>query len=117
MGDMSNDATAIRVAVDLFYERMLVEPTIAPAFVGVDLPKLKRHQRAFVFQALGGPSAYSGRDMKTAHTGLRIDDAQFTTACRLLMRSLRESGVADDVVDRAIVDIERLRPLIVEATR
>ena len=117
MGDLSNDATAIRAAVDLFYDRMLAEPTIAPAFVGVDLRKLKRHQRAFVFQALGGPSAYSGRDMKTAHAGLGIDDAQFTTACRLLMQSLRESGVAADVVERAIGDIERLRPLIVGTTR
>jgi hemoglobin len=115
MGDLSNDATAIRAAVDLFYERMLAEPTIAPAFAGIDLHVLKRHQRAFVYHALGGASVYSGRDMRTAHAGLGIDDAQFTMACRLLTQSLRDSGVAADVIDRAIVDIEKLRPVIVEA--
>jgi hemoglobin len=114
MGDLRNDATTIRTAVDLFSERMLAEPSIAPAFAGVDLGSLRRHQRAFVVQALGGASVYSGRDMRSAHAGLAIDDAQFTTACTLLARSLRDSGVADDVVERAMTDIERLRPVIVE---
>jgi hemoglobin len=114
MGDLSNDATAIRTAVDLFSERMLAEPTIAPVFAGADMGALRRHQRAFVFQALGGASVYSGRDMRSAHTGLAIDDAQFTIACTLLARSLRDAGVADEVLERAMTDIERLCPAIVE---
>ena len=117
MGDLSNDATAIRTAVDVFSERMLAEPSLAAAFAGIDRHVLKRHQRAFVYHALGGATVYSGRDMRTAHTGLGIDDAQFTKASELLTRSLRESGVAPDVIDRAILDIEKLRPVIVEVKR
>jgi hemoglobin len=109
------DANAIRAAVDLFYERMLEDPTMQALFVSADTARLKMHQRAFVLQALGGPSLYSGRDMQTAHMGLGITDAQFALALKLLIASLREVGVAPDVVERAEADVEALRTLIVAA--
>jgi hemoglobin len=108
------DAAAIRAAVELFYERLLADPALAGVFAGVDMPRLKAHQRAFVLQALGGPSLYSGREMQTAHLGLHISDEQFTRALVHLIASLREVGVDDDVVDRARGDIQGLRALIVE---
>lgn len=114
MGDLSNDVAAIHAAIDLFYERMLAEPSIAPLFAGADMRALRRHQRAFIHQAIGGASVYAGRDMRAAHTGLAISDAQFDLACDLLGSSLRDSGVGVDVVARAMTDIERLRGLIVQ---
>ena len=114
MADKGVDAASIRAAVDIFYERLLADPALAGTFEGVDLLRLKSHQRAFLMQALGGPSLYSGRDMQTAHLGRRITDEQFTGALVHLIESLREVGVAEDVVDRARGDIQGLRALIVE---
>lgn len=113
MPDSGIDAAAIRSAVALFYERMLEEPGIAPMFDGVDMAKLRGHQRAFLLQALGGPAMYSGRDIQTAHRDLGIDDEQFTRTVVILLDSLRDVGVAMDVVDRARADIQKLRGLIV----
>ena len=79
----------------------------------VDLVKLKGHQRKFLLQALGGPSLYAGRDMLTAHAGLGISDEQFTITIAHLIDSLREVGVAPDVIGRARTDLQRLRPLVV----
>ena len=115
MADRGVDAEAIRAAVDLFYERILADPTTGPLFDTADLPRLHMHQRAFVLEALGGPALYSGRDMRTAHAGRGITDAQFGVALELLIASLHDVGVAPDVVERASVDVEALRALIVDA--
>jgi hemoglobin len=108
------DAAAIRAAVDLFYERVLADPALAGIFQGVDMDRLKMHQRAFVLRALGGSSLYSGREMQTAHLDIHVTDEQFTDALVHLIASLREVGVGDDVIDRARGDIQGLRALIVE---
>jgi len=111
------DAAAIREAVDIFYERLVADPALIDMWAGVDMTRLKAHQRAFLLQALGGPALYSGKDMQTAHAGLGIDDDQFSRTLAHLVASLREVGVAKDVVDRATVDVQGLRTLIVERGR
>lgn len=115
MADQGVDAESIREAVDLFYERVLKDALLSPAFDTADLSRLRMHQRSFVLQALGGPSLYAGRDLQVAHAGLGITAAQFDRALELLIASLRDVGVAPDVVDRAAVDVEALRALIVSA--
>jgi hypothetical protein len=51
--------------------------------------------------------------MQTAHALLGITDEQFTVTLVHLMESLREVGVAEDVIERARSDIQKLRALIV----
>jgi hemoglobin len=109
------DAESIRDAVDLFYERVLADPLLADVFGDVDLVVLRAHQRAFMLQVLGGASLYSGRDVQIAHARLGITVTQFERARDLLVASLRDVGVAPDVVDRAAIDIDALRALIVTA--
>lgn len=113
MADTGVDAASIRAAVEIFYTRLLADPAVSGMFDGVDMPRLKAHQRAFLLQALGGATLYSGRDLQTAHLDRGITGEQFTVTLVHLMESLREVGVAADVVDRARADIQRLRPLIV----
>jgi hemoglobin len=108
------DAAAIRQAVEIFYARLLDDPGLAYMWRDTDMPRLKAHQRAFVMQALGGPALYSGRDMKAAHEGLGITGEQFERTVGYLLDSLRQVGVADDVIDRASADFESLRALVVE---
>jgi hemoglobin len=113
VADKGVDAASIRAAVDIFYKRLLADPALRGAFDGIDMRRLKAHQLAFMLRAIGGSSLYSGRDMKTAHLGLHITDEQFAATVTHLVGSLREVGVANDVVDRARVDIQALRGLIV----
>lgn len=114
VADKGVDAVAIRAAVDLFYEKLLADPAVSTMWRDANMPRLKAHQRAFLLQALGGPALYSGRDMQTAHRMLGITDEQFTLTLVHLMESLREVGVAEDVVERARSDIQKLRGLIVQ---
>jgi hemoglobin len=114
VADSGVDAAAIRAAVDILYDRLLADPAVSCMWHGIDLPRLKAHQRAFLLQALGGPGLYAGRDMQTVHQPLGIGDEQFTATLVHLTESLREVGVAADVIERARSDIQKLRPLIVQ---
>ncbi|HTL39972.1 MAG TPA: group 1 truncated hemoglobin [Pseudolysinimonas sp.] len=113
MADTAVDAVAIRDAVEIFYGKLLGDPALSGMWQHVDMVRLKGHQRKFLLQALGGPSLYAGRDMQAAHASLGISDEQFTLTIAHLIDSLREVGVAPDVVERARTDLQRLRPLIV----
>ena len=64
--DEIGGAAAVSAAVDAFYDRVLADPTLAPYFEGVDLGRLKGHQRSFIAAAIGGPDAYLGRAMSDA---------------------------------------------------
>jgi hemoglobin len=89
---------AIVAAVDRFYVRVLADPMLAPFFEKVEMSKLKRHQFAFLSQALGGPQWYSGASMAQAHAHLRIEQSHFNAVAGHLVETLRELGVKDDLI-------------------
>jgi hemoglobin len=113
--DQGVDADAIRQAVDLFHERVLADPALAPLFAEIDMGHLHAHQMQFLLHVLGAPERYSARDLKHSHSDLMITDSLFDRMFDHLIASLGEVGVAQDVVERAGRDIEALRPLIVTA--
>lgn len=109
-------SSAVQGAVELFYGRVLADPSLSPYFDGVDLRRLSTHQRAFLAAALGGPDLYAGRDLTRAHTHLSIDDAAFDRVVEHLAGTLVELGVPDETI-RAIAErIEPLRAQIVTRT-
>jgi hemoglobin len=108
-------ATAIAAAVDSFYERVLADPSLAPAFEGIPFSRLKHHQRAFLTRALGGPGYYAGRDMRAAHAGFAITDEHFDRVAQHLADTLTALGVDAVLVAQVIAGIASLRAEIVTA--
>jgi hemoglobin len=106
-------ATAIAAAVEIFYERVLADPALAPAFDGIPFDRLKHHQRAFLTRALGGPAYYAGRDMRAAHEGIAITDEQFDRVAQHLTDTLTDLGVDVTIVAQVIAGIAPLRTVIV----
>jgi methyl-accepting chemotaxis protein len=94
---------AIKAAVDKFYDRVLADPVLKPFFATTNMTWLKGRQNAFFIQALGGPALYKGRDMKAAHSHLKITQEQFTRVAGHLVDALTELRVPprliSDVVD------------------
>jgi len=89
---------AVAAAVDEFYRRLLADPEVAPYFAGVELARLKSHQRAFIAAALGGPEIYAGRDMAAAHAGLAITGDAFDAVVGHLADTLASLGVPDATI-------------------
>src|SRR5437762_642099 len=113
--DSIGGVSAVRAAVDDFYARVLANPSLAPVFAGVDLDRLKTHQRAFMAAALGGPQLYAGRDMAAAHAALAITDAQFDAVVGHLVAALTALGVSQDTIGAIGAALLPLRADIVTA--
>jgi hemoglobin len=95
---------AIAAVVDLFYDKVLGDPTLQPYFAGVDVDRLKQHQRRFIGQALGATRPYSGRSMRKAHEDLAITHAAFARVVEHLAAALAEAGV-DEASIGAVANI------------
>lgn len=104
---------ALAAAVAVFYQRVVADPTLRPWFDGVDLGRLKSHQRAFLAAALGGPDLFAGRDLGAAHAALRITDEAFDAVVDHLTCTLRDLGVDTDVVARVGEHVDALRARVV----
>jgi truncated hemoglobin YjbI len=58
---------SIDAALDRFYLKILGDPRVNFLFESVEMARLKKHARAFLTVAFGGPNHYQGRDLRAAH--------------------------------------------------
>ena len=92
-------AAAVGAAVDRFYDLVTDDPTLAHHFTGVDLGRLKGHQRSFIAAAIGGPDAYLGRAMREAHAHLAITGEEFDRVVDHLVTALADLGVPAPTIE------------------
>ncbi len=88
------------------------DPTHVPS--KEDVAALKTNLVAFVSSATKGPINYTGKDMKDAHKGMKITDAQFDACAADLKAALEKNGVKADDVKAVMAAVEGTRKDIVE---
>ncbi len=107
----------IAAAVDHLFQRLIADPMIGVYWKGHSTDSRKRDRQLLVdylCQVSGGPVAYQGRDMKTAHEGLQITEREWqiflihtlATAHRFQMPEREREELLDIFI--------RLKPGIVE---
>ena len=106
---------AIKTAVTVFYNRVTEDETLATWFAGVDLSRLRAHQRAFLATALDGPPVFAGRNLREAHAGMEITHDAFTSIVTHLAVTLEDLGVAEHIVTAVESKLESLRGEVVQA--
>jgi hemoglobin len=82
---------AIKLVVDDFVANMAADPRVNGRFKGLDagrVAKLQTNLADQICDATGGPCAYLGRDMKAAHAGMGITDAEWSATVGDLVKSL-----------------------------
>jgi hemoglobin len=93
---------AVDAAVDVFYVKVLADERIKHFFEGVDMKRQANHQKRFLTYAFGGAKDYPGRSMRAAHKHLVDDmdlsDIHFDAVVENLGTTLKELGVADDLI-------------------
>lgn len=93
---------AVEAAVDLFYQKVLADPRIKHFFEGVDMTRLRNHQKTFLTFAFGGLPSYPGQSMRAAHKKLveekGLNDSHFTAVAENLQATLEELGLDEDMV-------------------
>ena len=91
-------AAAVRAAVELFYDRVLADAELAGYFTEVDMAGQRHHMASMLTVVLGGPNAYAGRDLATAHRPLHIPVAHYVRVGEHLTATLTQLGVPGDVI-------------------
>ncbi|WP_127792237.1 group 1 truncated hemoglobin [Agromyces sp. LHK192] len=107
-------APAVTAVVNRFYELVLADEQLAGYFADTELVRLKRHQVALVSQVMGGPVAYEGKDLRTAHAGRGISADDFGAVAGHLIAALTEAGVPADIIDRTVGAVAATQPDVVE---
>ena len=86
---------AIKAVTKDFVANLAADTRINTYFANSDLPKLEGLLVEQVCEATGGPCKYSGRDMRTTHTGMKLTEADFNALVEDLIKSLDKFGVPE----------------------
>jgi hemoglobin len=112
---------AIRGVVDDFVALTGANPKVnfsrggAYQMSDAKLAQLKTSLTAFLAQAFGGPAKYAGKDMKTAHAGMKITKAEFDAMAGDLKTVLERHKVPKREIDEVLAIAASTAPQIVEA--
>jgi hemoglobin len=104
---------AITAVVDDFVANVAADKRINGFFAKADIPRLKRNLVDQICQATGGPCTYTGKDMKTAHKGMGITDADFNALVEDLQKSLNKFKVPEKEQGELLGALASLKPQIV----
>ncbi len=88
-------------------------PIIGHHFRNIDMNKLKQLVFEFFSMGIGGPHKYTGRDMRTAHAGLKISGEDFLRANNDTVLALEENGVGQAEKDEVIAILDSMKEDVV----
>jgi hemoglobin len=103
---------SVNLAVDIFYRRVLSDPKVATFFESTNMDDQRAKQKSFLTMVFGGPNAYTGKDLRTAHKPLvdrGLNDTHFNIVIERLEGTLKELGVPDDLTKQVIAIAETTR--------
>ncbi|GAB4110132.1 MAG: group 1 truncated hemoglobin [Phycisphaeraceae bacterium] len=103
---------ALNAAVDIFYKKVLDDPSINHFFADVNMDRQRSKQKIFLAYALGGPVKYEGKDLREAHRHLvekGLNDSHFNAVAGHLLATLKELNVPDDLIDEVMATVASTR--------
>jgi hemoglobin len=107
---------ALAAVTDDFVGRLANDPQLKRFFMGHNkegLTRIRQHVIDFLCNATGGPCAYTGQDMKTAHTGLGITEDDWNVSVKHLVATLDKFKVPDKEKNEVLGAISGLKGDIV----
>ena len=105
---------AVEAVVDDFLGRVAKDERINAGFAVGHVPRLRQRLVELVCAGTGGPCVYSGRDMKSAHAGMRITNAQFDALVGHLVATLDKFKVPAQEKGELLAILGPMRGVIVE---
>jgi hemoglobin len=108
---------ALAAVTDDFLGRLAADKQLGRFFPGHStdsLQKIRQHIVEQLCAATGGPCVYMGRDMKTAHSGMGITEADWNQAAALLVQTLDKFKVPEKEKSEVLGAVSALKKDIVE---
>ncbi len=107
---------ALTKVVDEFITQLGKDKQLSRFLVGLSddsKKKLRQHVVDQFCQATGGPCIYTGREMKTVHTGLKITESDWEIAAKALVAALDKYKVGQKEKDEVVAFVTGLKKDIV----
>jgi hemoglobin len=104
---------AITAVVDDFVGNVAADTRINGRFAGTNIPRLKTMLVDQICEASGGPCKYTGRNMRDAHAGMKITDAEFGALVEDLVKSLDKFKVPAREKNELLGALGGMKPQIV----
>ncbi|KRX04177.1 Globin-like protein [Pseudocohnilembus persalinus] len=89
---------SINIAVDKFYDNLLINPQLSKYFKNTDMARQRKQQKCFLTEVFGGPQKYNGMNMYDAHKFLNISKNDFDQTGLVLLNVLKDLGVQADLI-------------------
>lgn len=102
-------AERIASIIDNALDRHAVNAVLAPRFRGKDLAKLKKLGTQFVCAGIGGPQAYEGRDLRSAHAGMNVSEQEFLETMDDIVASLNDHSVGAQEINEVVAILYSLK--------
>jgi len=110
---LGGEAKVRKIANDIL-DKNYNNPDIGHHFQKVDMKKLKQLVFEFFSMGTGGPHQYTGRDMRTSHTGLNISEDDFERGNVDVLLALEENGVGEAERNEIIAILNSMKQDIVK---
>lgn len=107
---------ALAAVTDDFITHLATDPQLGRFFTGLSADskiRVRQHVIDFLCAATGGPCKYTGRDMRTAHTGLNISEADWSASVKYLVGTLDKFKVPEKEKGEVLGAISSLKGDIV----
>lgn len=109
------ESVGVSKLVDVFYRKVLADPSVSYKFDGYDVSEIKRHMAETLTEALDGPKSYTGRDLAEVHGPLDINNNEFDTVIQHAVDAMNELGIPLEIISYAGNKLVALRSVIVTA--
>lgn len=108
-----HETAGIQRIIDDLIGRLTTDPRIKRRFEDADLQHLNRMLVQQICYLTGGPCAYGGKDMTTAHAQMGLRDAEFDALVEDLQRSMDREGVSFSAQNRLLCKLAPMEHVIV----
>jgi hemoglobin len=108
---------AIAAATDALLARLQADPQLRDYWKGASTHNQRKARQLivdFMTEAAGGPAYYTGRDMKTSHVGMHIDDHDWDAFMRHAAATLEQFGVPAREHEEVLAFFTSLKDDVVE---
>jgi hemoglobin len=104
-----NGEAGIGRIVDDMVDRNIADPRISEIFALSDNVRVRRTLKEQFCYLLGGPCAYSGRDMRSSHADLGLQPADMGALVENLQAAMTTEGVPFHVQNRFLAKIAHMK--------
>jgi hemoglobin len=103
-------ANGIATLVDDIMAAHMANPAVKTRFENIkDLDHAKEMARQFFCAGSGGPQAYTGKDMPTAHKGMNISEQEYLAATDDIVGAMEKHKLSEDTKKDVIAILYSLK--------